>query len=551
MTEIVLATLNARYEHASLALRCLLANLGALRGRAHLVEGVCGVVPEAFVERLLEGSPRIVAFSVYVWNVDELTRITRILRRVAPDVSIVVGGPEVSHETDEQVLCRLADFVVTGPGELAFAGLCRALLDGPRPLMRVITGGEDDLALLASPYPYYEERDLASRNVYVEASRGCPYRCEFCLSALDRNARPFPLEPLLASLDGLHRRGARRFKFIDRTFNLNPRVGRAILEFFLERQRADDPCFAHFELVPDRLPESLREPLGRFAAGTLQLEIGIQTFDPAVQATISRRQDNDRSIDNLRWLRRHTNAHLHVDLIAGLPGEDLDGFAAGFDRLVALGPHEIQVGILKRLRGAPIARHTGAFDLRFNPDPPYNLLASDRISFADMQRITRFARYWDLFANSGRFAATMPLVLDGAPFSRFMAFSDWMYRCTDATNRLSLERRFVLLHRWLVETGAADGGAAIEHALRSDYARHSPRGVPPFLRPRVTPQVTPQVTPPVTPPVTRTAAPGLPPGATENPALPKRQARHIQAEKPAAERADERAEERADERAHG
>lgn len=480
MSDIVLATLNARYEHASLALRCLLANLGELRPRACLVEGVCGVGAEAFVERLLAGSPRIVAFSVYIWNVTELTRIARILRRVAPGVCIVVGGPEVSFETDEQPICRLADHVVTGPGELAFAALCRALLDGPRPLTRLVGGAVDDLAVLASPYPTFEDRDLAHRNVYVEASRGCPYRCEFCLSSLDRGARPFPLEPLLADLDELHRRGARRFKFVDRTFNLNPRIGRAILEFFLARQFPDDPCFVHFELVPDRLPASLREPMTRFAPGTLQLEIGIQTFDPAVQATISRRQDDAKAVEHLRWLREATHAHLHVDLIVGLPGEDLATFGAGFDRLVALRPHEIQVGILKRLRGAPIARHTEAFGLRFNPEPPYNVLATDRIAFADMQRLARFARYWDLYANSGHFATTMPLLLAEHPFARFLAFSDWLYATTDATHRLALERRFVLLHRWLAIAGAPGGPAAIASAMGADHTRHRPRGSPPF-----------------------------------------------------------------------
>src|SRR5690606_21740059 len=167
---------------------------------------------------------------------------------------------------------------------------------------------------------------------------------------------------------------------------------------------------------------------------------------------------------NLRWLREHTTAHLHVDLIAGLPGETVEQFAQGFDRLVALRPQEIQFGILKRLRGAPIARHTEAFGLRFSPDPPYQVLATDAIDFASFQRLTRFARYWDLIANSGRFVRSLPLLLGDAPFARFLAFSDWLYAQTGKTHALAQERLVHLLHEYLAEHGI-DASAA----LSADY----------------------------------------------------------------------------------
>jgi len=199
-----------------------------------------------------------------------------------------------------------------------------------------------------------------------------------------------------------------------------------------------------------------------------------------VQALIGRRQDDARAQDNLRWLRAHTHAHLHVDLIAGLPGEDLASFGAGFDRLVALDPHEIQVGVLKRLRGAPIARHTTSHGLVFNPDPPYNVLATADLPFPDVQRISRFARYWDLIGNSGRFPRTRPLLLGAQPFDRFLALSDWLYAQTDATHRLAAERQFELVRAWLLGpggTGAGDVDAAITH----DYAASGLRGRPSFL----------------------------------------------------------------------
>lgn len=476
MTSLVLSTLNSRYSHASLGLRCLRANLGPLRGDSVIREFVVRTTPAAIVDALLAEHPRVVGFGVYIWNVLQTTEVIRQLKARAPEVAVVVGGPEVSHEVAEQEICRLADHVVTGWGELTFARLAHALLRGPRPLGQVHAGEQPPLDQLALPYGEYGDADLAHRTVYVEASRGCPFRCEFCLSALDRTAWPFPLEPLLDALGRLHARGARHFKFVDRTFNLKVATSVRILEFFLALIDAHpgDPPFLHFELVPDHLPDALKQPVARFPPGTLQFEIGIQTFDEATQRRISRRQDNGAAEANLGWLRDHTHAHLHVDLIAGLPGEDLASFAAGFDRLVALQPHEIQVGLLKRLRGAPIARHTAEFGMVYSAQPPYQVRRTGALDEATIERLVRFARYWELVANSGRFAAALPLVLADAPFARFMALSDWLHAVCGRTHAIPGERLYELVHRWLVETGADHTAATA--ALASDYRHSGARG---------------------------------------------------------------------------
>lgn len=470
MPDIVLATLNARYAHASLGLRYLRANLGALRERSAIHEFVIGQKTEEIVEKLLAHAPRIVGFGVYIWNVEETTRVVAQLRTLAPELTIVLGGPEVSFETDEQRICALADYVITGWGDVSFAALADSVLRGEAPPGRIIPGVQAPLPALTLPYAEYTDEDVRQRHLYVEASRGCPFKCEFCLSALDKTAWPFPLDAFLVELDGLWQRGARQFKFVDRTFNLKIDTSLAILDFFLARLEAapEDPPFLHFELVPDHLPERLREVIVRFPPGTLQFEIGIQTFDSAVQARVSRRQKNDVAEANLRWLREHTTAHLHVDLIAGLPGEDIATFAAGFDRLVALAPHEIQFGILKRLRGAPIIRHTSGHALRFNPDPPYNILATDVIDFAGMQRLSRFSRYWDIIANSGRYPRTLPRLLGEAPFERFLAFSDWLYATTGQTHALAHERLVHLLFDYF-RGPLGDDPDACGAVLAADY----------------------------------------------------------------------------------
>jgi hypothetical protein len=304
----------------------------------------------------------------------------------------------------------------------------------------------------------------------VEASRGCPFKCEFCLSSLDKTAWPFPLDTFLAEMETMYQKGARLFKFVDRTFNLNVKTSLRIMQFFLDKIEAapNDPVYAHFELVPDHLPEALKETIAKFPAGALQFEIGIQSFNPEVQSLVSRRQNNEKAAENIRWLTQHSTAHLHVDLIAGLPGEDVASFARGFDHLVSLGAEEIQFGILKRLRGTPIIRHTQEFGMVYDPYPPYTVLATNKIDFATMQRLVRFARYWDLVANSGRFANTIPVLLGETPFDNFMAFSDWIYAHTDATHRIALDRLAKLVAQWLQVRGMDAGEAAA--LLASDYA---------------------------------------------------------------------------------
>lgn len=478
MSGIILTTINARYVHAALGLRYLRANMGPLRETTQIREFVLGDRPADIAERLLADKPQLIGFGVYIWNVEETTRLIAIIKRVAPEVIVVVGGPEVSYETDEQRICALADYVVTGWGDVTFPQLCAGIIAGRAPEQKIHVGVQPKLADITLPYAEYTDEDIARRFIYVEASRGCPFKCEFCLSALDKTAWPFDADRFLVELKALYDRGVRHFRFVDRTFNLKVAASLAILDFFLER--LSDDLFIHFELIPDHLPEKLKAAILRFPQGRLHFEVGIQTWDEAVQARISRKQDNALAEANLRWLREESPALIHVDLIAGLPGEDLATFGRGFDRLHALRPHEIQVGILKRLRGAPIDRHTAGHAMRYSPDTPYVVLATDALSFSDVQRIVRFARYWDLLGNSGRFHRALPLLLAETPFARFMQFSDWLYARTAKTHEFALEKLCGYLHDFLVENGA--DAATVAAAVVGDYEASGAKGRLPFMK---------------------------------------------------------------------
>ena len=444
--DIVLATLNAKYPHCAFGLRYLLANLGELRPRAGLLEFDINQRPLEIAEQILKHTPQIVGIGVSVWNATQSAQLVADLKRLRPELIVVLGGPEVSHETDQQEICQQADFIITGEADLAFADLCRQLLAGTRPPDKIIAAVPPDLAQLALPYELYDERDLVHRVIYVEASRGCPFTCDFCLSALPVPVRAFPLEQFLAAMQSLLDRGCRQFKFVDRTFNLNIKTSAAILEFFLARNRPG--LFLHFEMIPDHLPAALRQLIRRFPPGTLQFEVGIQTFNEAVAARINRRQDNAAAEENLRWLRAETGVHVHADLIVGLPEEDVASFASGFDRLVATRPQEIQVGILKQLRGAPIARHDADWGMVYSANPPYEILQTKLIDFFTMQRLRRFARYWDLVANSGNFPEAVPAL---AEFHEFLKFSDWLYSETRQTYAIARARLAELLTRYFHE----------------------------------------------------------------------------------------------------
>jgi radical SAM superfamily enzyme YgiQ (UPF0313 family) len=455
MPGIILATINAKWIHPSLALRLLKANLGEHEGEACIMEFALRQPLEEKTAPILAAAPRILGLSVSIWNHTATVELLRTLEgRWKERPLIVLGGPEASHLPAEADIFRYADWVVRGEGEWVFRDLCGLLLSGPDkdesskdesgrgalsrriaalPSVRALAGKHIearpvDPAGIDPGYRLYTEEDLRQKLVYVESSRGCPFGCEFCLSSTDRGVREFPLEPFLGEMEKLIRRGAGAFKFLDRTFNQDiDRAGR-IMSFFLERlpPRGKPPFYVHFEMVPGRFPPELREPLTRFPAGSLRLELGIQTLNPAVSARVNRPGHPERELEVLGFLRAHTSAIVHADLIAGLPGEDFASFAAGFDRLWQVRPGEIQLGILKRLPGTPISRHDTPSGMVYAPDPPYEVLETGALPAAALDRIKNFARFWELIVNRNAFADLAPALFpEGEPvFGRFMALAD-------------------------------------------------------------------------------------------------------------------------------
>ncbi len=479
MADIVLTTLNARYHHAAFGLRYLLANLGDLRPRAAMLEFGIQESSSEILAAIVAERPRIVGIGVYIWNVAPVTRLVRELKRLRPEIVVVLGGPEVSYETDDLPVVSAADYVIQGEADLEFAALCRRLLTGNAPAEKFMAAPVPSLSDVVLPYDLYDAEDIAQRVIYVEASRGCPFTCEFCLSALEIPVRTFDLDRFLGAMDSLLNRGARWFKFVDRTFNLNLRVSRRILEFFLERNVPG--LHLHFEMIPDRLPEELKSLILRFPPGALQFEIGIQTFNDDIAELISRRQDNRLVAENFAFLTRETGVHLHADLIFGLPGESLESFAAGFDRLVGLSPQEIQVGMLKRLRGTPIVRHDATWGMRYSPEPPYEILETSLLPFETVQRMRRFSQLWDRVANRGHLTETLPRLWRGqSPFAAFLEFSDWLFERFGKSHSVARNRLAEELFRYLTEV-RGNSESEIAESVWRDFQRSGRTDKPAFL----------------------------------------------------------------------
>jgi len=451
---IVLATINAKWIHPSLALRLLKANLGDLENNSTIMEFALRQPFAEKVQPILKANPFILGFSVYIWNHKATLELLEVLSAHWNSAGgtlrkpiVILGGPEVTYLPADTALLNFADYVIRGEGEDAFRTLCLSLLSGAHPSEKRTALNTVDIHTIKTAYHLYTDEDIQKKLIYVESSRGCAFACEFCQSSVEGDVQEFPLEAFLQEMGILIDRGVRTFKFLDRSFNLNiPRAIR-IMEFFLERILArteNDPLCVHFEMLPFNFPPALLETLARFPPESLRIEIGLQTFNTETADLVNRKGNPLKELENLKVLRHTTNAILHADLIAGLPGENLTSFGTGFDQLwLALtsseaatassedhaalqsAPFEIQLGILKCLPGTPIFRHNETQQMRYDPLPPYEVLETGALSAQEFATIKNFARFWELIVNRNPFPDLLPQLLPyGKPaFKRFMHLS--------------------------------------------------------------------------------------------------------------------------------
>jgi len=461
---VALVTFNAKYIHSSYALRSLQANLDPRRFAVYRFEFDLRYDAVNAIEQVLAVSPEAVVFSVYLWNRQLTLSALRLLRTLKPALPLVCGGPELIGAASDDRFVEYCDTVVDGEGEEALPRLLADLLRG-RSAAPVIRPSAVDPARLNLPYELYTEEDIASRTVYAETSRGCPFSCDYCTSAVNAGVRFFDLSRVLPALDRLLERGARRIKFLDRIFNAD--LGRAIslLDFLLDRARSGAQF--HLEVHPGRLQPEVVERLARFPAGTLHLEVGIQSFQDDTHQRLRRAQRRQDAEHTLRDLLDNTGAEVHADLIIGLPGEGEAELRDSVDSLLSFWPHEVQLSLLKRLRGTPIARHDERFGMRYNPDPPYQVLRTDRLTFRRLRELHHFCNYWDILYNRNRYHRVLKAVMrkQDSAFRALDHLRAYLYRVYGRSHALSLKSLTRVLNTYLItHVGmlAADAAALVQ-----------------------------------------------------------------------------------------
>lgn len=438
----VICALNSKYIHSSLAPWCLYTSCKKILSDEYeikVVEGTINEKEEDIYERLLAEKADFISFSCYIWNIGRVLSIAEKLKKQG--VTIALGGPEVSYRQREILeKHHFVDFVLSGEGEVSLPSLITAVAQkNVTDIMGVSHRKGDEIFIsegkiidfqsTVSPYckEYFES--LKGRIAYIESSRGCPFSCAFCLSGRCGKVRFLPLERVKNEMLMLCEMGAKTVKFVDRTFNCNPKRAYEILDFINEeygKRIPDDVCF-HFEIAADILTENLFEIIAQLPVGAVQFEVGIQSFNEETLRKINRKTDVDLVERNVKKLLSFENCHVHIDLIAGLPLEGYDRFVEGFNRAYNIGANMLQLGFLKVLHGSPMGVDKESYPCVYSWEPPYEVISTPWISESELKNLRICENELERLYNSGRFERTLRYLTEKMPaYDLFFGFGEFL-----------------------------------------------------------------------------------------------------------------------------
>lgn len=440
---VIISCLSSKYVHASLSPWCLLAGVREFSDKTYdvsVMESTINGDSESFAEKIISEKPQVVAFSCYIWNVTKTLEISRIIKKRLNCI-IVLGGPEAAYRPKD-ILKKydFIDYVLTGEGEWTFPDFLDNL-NGNLSLVSGLSYRENGIIVSnpekkytdTPPSPFTDEffQNLNGRISYIETARGCPYRCAFCLSGRCSPLRFFDSDRVKKDIIALSDSGTQTVKFVDRTFNAKAERANEILLFIKENYGKTIPegvCF-HFEIAGDILRESTLEILSSMPRGAVQLEIGIQSFNEDTLKKINRKTDTEKLIENIKKLISFNNMHVHIDLIAGLTGENLESFINGFNLAFSLKAHMLQMGFLKLLHGADMRENKAEYPCTFTDEPPYEVTSTPWLSRDEIKMLKNCEDALDRLYNSGRFLFTLEYLTDEvgiAPFDLFNGFGNYL-----------------------------------------------------------------------------------------------------------------------------
>ena len=503
---VVLCALNSSYSHTNPAVRQLCCALREAGYSASFCEGTVNEHKGVFsmVERLFEMRADLYGFSVYIWNAREQFLCAACLKQLLPSASMVFGGPEVSFEGDDFFKEHpYADYLIRGEGEEALLGLVRRAERGERPGSRIIDGGlfrdfsKTPEPYLSHPFSLETEADLSGRLVYYESARGCPFSCTYCLAPASSGhgaqprVRAKQTDLVLAELSRLQSSRVRTIKLLDRTFNFDARRTFDIFAGLIDRakDRMDNGRYCgapyHFEICASLLDEAQLDLLEHAPEGLFRFEIGIQSTNPEVLRAIGRRDDVEKSLDNIRQLRDAGRVRLHLDLIAGLPCEDWESFRRSFDTVFPLAD-ELQLGFLKLIKGTELRGYAWRNGLLFSPEPPYQVLATPTLSFLELRRLAQLEEGLSLYSpHKGGFEHSIGYLSKrcASMFDFFLGLADHL-KAVHGQNAASSKQLYGALAQYVRERNLLP---SLEVDVFCDYVRldfltHQPGGLPVELK---------------------------------------------------------------------
>jgi len=478
----LLTTLNAKFVHSSLALRYLRVFCADKPYKISLKEFTINDRLEFITAEIYRENANIVAFSTYIWNVGETLAAARRLKQVMEEVTIILGGPEVTFDSIKLMEdYPFIDYIVRGEGEITFRELMKYLVEckGEAEDIRGITYRRGSRVIVNPdrpfienldiiPFPYSTDENLENKIIYYEASRGCPYQCQYCLSSTIKGVRFFSIERVKNDLEKLINLGVKQVKFVDRTFNCNARFAAQIFRFLIEK---GGQTGFHFEISADLLNKELLEILENAPQGFFQFEVGVQTTNLEVLKEIRRKSSLDLLFKNVVKIKEYNNIHQHLDLIAGLPGEDITSFGKSFDDVFALRPDMFQLGFLKLIKGTGIRDREEEYGYTYTYEPPYEVLSNRWISFSQMLRLKLIEEVFEQYYNSHRFDNTVEYAIKAhstSPFQFFYNLAEYweqegLYRVKHSSKKL-----YTLLYNYLVESVGVPS-LVVNELLKLDY----------------------------------------------------------------------------------
>ena len=436
MKQVVLLGLNARYSHSNPALYSLRTVVADICD-CTILEFSINAELNGIIQNILHNNAEVLALSVYIWNASLVREMIKQIALDAPDLTIVLGGPEVSYTgeswLDEFRNCR---FIISGPGEAAFRYLAMNKFNLPRGVITVPNPAFREL-----PFPYVEKDflSLKDRYLYYESSRGCPFSCTYCLSSrTDQKLEFRDMEQVKSELDFLAAHNPAVIKFVDRTFNISNKYSRAVWKHIIDSYSSGKTIF-HFEIMPSLLSDDDFAILKEARPGLIQFEAGVQTVHTGTLERIRRKDDPDRSIDNLRRLVSLNNIHVHCDLLAGLPGEGLNDIRISFNSVYAIKPDHMQLGFLKVLHGTEMADNAGPLGICFNSLPPFEVTMTPDLSEDELQLLRGMADLLEKIFNENPFPGTLSFLeeLYPSPFDLFRELAVFMH-----------SKNYKLTHSW-------------------------------------------------------------------------------------------------------